>query len=97
MKEKKAKKLKKGMDSLRKDVKIKGQKLSKHDENQALLSALTQKRADSIIDSTEVEKTLSRTFVCKCGCEVKLHGNIDSSIKECSRCQKGEKYETMAG
>lgn len=99
MKEKKSKKstkLKERMNSLRKDVKIKGQKLSKHKENQALLSVIAQKKDEDILNNNnEIEKTLNRTFICKCGCEVKLHGNIDLNIKECSKCIKGEKYETV--
>jgi len=41
------------------------------------------------------ENRLSRIFICKCGCEVKLQGNIDITLTKCSVCQKGKDYEKM--
>lgn len=87
------KKLKDEVHSLEKEIKVEGKKLSKHEKNQLLLSNAYQKKNDqtieySDIEYSDIEKSQTRTFICRCGCEVKLHGNIDLYIKECTQCSK---------
>ena len=73
---------------LKRGRKSKDRKLSKHEENQSLLLAVKERREEKQ-DNEIQEKTLSRTFMCNCGCEVRLSGNIDLSMTQCSVCQKG--------
>ena len=51
------------------------------------MNAIKQKRdenkEDTLIGNGKVS---SRRFVCKCGCEVRLFGNIYSNMDKCHKC-----------
>jgi len=81
----KKKKLKKEVEKLKKDNKIKNKKLTKHEENQAVLTVIKEKR-DEKKEILEQEKVLSRSFLCNCGCKVTLFGNIDLNVINCNTC-----------
>lgn len=93
MKTKKQDKIKKELNSLKKEEGI-SKKLSKQEENQKLLSVMSQKK------STEVEEEIfeqnqekKRSYICSCGCQVTLEGEIyKRKVKDgfelCSKCSK---------
>lgn len=68
-------------------MKEKKVKLTKHEKNKEII-AVSKNQKDDTREGDIKENNLSRTFICRCGCEVKLHGNIDLYIKECTQCSK---------
>jgi len=88
-KEKKAK-LKKEVEKLKKENKLSSKKLSKHQENQALLVAVKEKREEKE-DIVEQSLEKRRSFICSCGCKVTLEGEtynrkIKDGFELCSSC-----------
>ena len=91
MKVKKQSKIKKELDTLKKEKGI-SKKLSKHEENQYLLSTMQQKQENIEVIPQE-QKQSRRIFTCSCGCQVTLEGEIyKRKVKDgfelCSKCSK---------
>lgn len=76
-------------NEIKKIKKEKGIKnLSRHEENQALLNAIKERKTSSKEEVIEKDAhNAERTFVCKCGVSVTLNGDTDERITKCSKCQ----------
>ena len=92
----KKEKIKKQFDKIKKEKGI-SKKMTKQEENQALLAILKQKDSNKIEQETieqeiiEQKQEKRRSYVCSCGCHVTLEGEVyKRKIKDgyelCSKC-----------
>ena len=82
--------IKRELRSLKKREGI-SKKLSKQEENKALLSIMSQRKTGEIEEEPLEQKQSRRTFICPCGCQVTLEGEVyKRKIKDgyelCSKC-----------
>lgn len=83
---KKNKQVKEEIKKIKKEGRVKN--LSRHQENQALLKAVKERRTSSAEEI--IEKDIcngKRTFICKCGVLVTLNGDTNEGVVKCSKCQ----------
>ena len=92
-KKEKKEKRKQQINTLKKDNGI-SKKLTKQEENQALLSAMKKvKEIDVETDESSMKLETRRTYICSCGCQVTLEGEtykrkVKDGFELCSKCSK---------
>jgi hypothetical protein len=94
-KKEKKKKRKQQINILKKGSGI-SKKLTKQEENQALLSAMNVKKikeTDIETDESFIKLETRRTYICSCGCHVTLEGEtykrkVKDGFELCSKCSK---------
>jgi len=93
-KKEKKEKRKQQLNTLKKDSGI-SKKLTKQEENQALLSAMTVKKSkETDVDpDSSLKLETRRTYICSCGCQVTLEGEtykrkVKDGFELCSTCAK---------
>jgi len=89
----KKEKIKQQVNTFKKDSGI-SKKLTKQEENQALLSAMKKvKETETEIDQSSMKLETRRTYICSCGCQVTLEGEtykrkVKDGFELCSTCSK---------
>jgi len=84
-------KIKKKLNNLKKEKGI-SKKLSKQEENQKLLSVMSQKKSTKVEEEIiEQKQEKKRSYICSCGCQVVLEGEtykrkIKEGFELCSKC-----------